>query len=118
MAEFNIKDYLSSYIGYPVPDKTIERIVNERGLADITDWADVPKRNRNLALGDILLFIFTSPNDTGNRSKSHGDMTLTVGGVKIYDKSDIYNLMNYLYQHPEDELGEALANIGGCSWMI
>ena len=117
MANFNIREYLSSIIGYPVPEKTIDRIAHERGLIGIEDWADVPRRERNLAIADILFFIFTSPNDTGNKTKSHGDQTLTVGGVRIYDKNDIYSLMMYLYQHPDEELGEALANIGGCQWM-
>lgn len=117
MAEFNIVNYLGSILGYPIPKETVERIVRERGLTDIDDWADVPRRERNLAIADMLMFIFTSPNNTGNRSRQHGDFSVTIGGIQLYNKSEIYSLMMRLYQNPDEELWEALANIGGCQWM-
>lgn len=117
MAEFNIVNYLGSILGYPIPKETVERIARERELTEIEDWADVPLRKRNLAIADMLLYIFTAPNNTGNRSRQHGDFSVTIGGIQIYDKNDIYALMLRLYQNPDEELWEALANIGGCQWM-
>lgn len=117
MADFNIIEYVSTLIGYPVPKNVVERIVRERGLLDIQDWADVPRRERNLAIADLLFFLFSSPSNTGTKSKSHGDNSVTIGGIIITDKNDIYALMLRLYQNPDEELWEALANIGGCQWM-
>lgn len=117
MAEFNIISYLGSIIGYPMPKETIERIARERDLIGIEDWADVPLRQRNLAIADMLFNLFTSPNNTGTRSRSHGDYSVTIGGMVLYDKNDIYQLMMKLYQNPDAELWENLADIGGCQWM-
>lgn len=117
MAEFNIVNYLGSILGYPIPKETIERIALERGLTEVNDWAEITTRQRNLAIADCLFFIFSSPNNTGNRSRQHGDFSVTIGGIQIYDKNDIFALMMRLYQNPDEELWEALANIGGCQWM-
>lgn len=117
MSNFDVVTYLGSLVGYPVPKEAVQRIAKERGVISVNDWTEIDRRTRNLVLADILMIIFTSPNNTGNKSKSHGDFTVSIGGVVIYDKSDIYDLMMRLYQHPEEELWEALANIGGCQWM-
>lgn len=117
MANKNITEYVGSLVTYPIPLKTVERIMTERGLNDVEDWADVDKRTRNLVLADLLFAMFSAPSNTGSKSRSHGDFSVTIGGTIITDKNDIYALMMRLYQHPEDELWEALANIGGCQWM-
>ena len=117
MADFNINSYVASLIGYPVSKDAVNRIVTERGLADVTDWTEISRRDRNLVIADLLMVLFTSPSNTGSRTRSHGDYTVTIGGVIITDKNDLYSLMMKLYENPDGELYENLANIGGCSWM-
>lgn len=114
---FDIVEYASSLVGYPVPRITVQRIVEERGLSDVASWADVSTRDKNLIIASILLYIVTSPNDTGNKTKSHGDMTLTVGGMKLYNKKELFAIINRIWENPDQELWEILANIGGCQWM-
>lgn len=117
MANFDVITYLGSLVGYPVPKDAIQRIATERNVISVTDWTEIDRRTRNLVLADILMVIFTSPNNTGNRSKSHGDFTVSVGGVVIYDKQDLYSLMMRLYQNPDLELWEALENLGTCEFL-
>lgn len=117
MADFNINSYVASLIGYPVSKEAVSRIVTERGLSDVTDWTEISRRDRNLVIADLLMVLFTSPSNTGSRTRSHGDFTTTIGGVIITDKNDLYSLMMKLYENPDAELWENLANIGGCSWM-
>lgn len=117
MANKKIAEYVGSLVTYPIPLKTVERIMTERGLDDVSDWADVDKRTRNLVLADLLFAMFTAPSNTGSKSRSHGDFSVTIGGTIITDKNDLYSLMMRLYQHPDEELWEALANTGGCQWM-
>lgn len=117
MSNFDVVTYLGSLVGYPIPPKTVQRIATERGVLTVDDWTQIDKRTRNLVFADLLMYIFTAPNNTGNKSKSHGDYSVSIGGVIIYNKSELYNLMMRLYQHPDEELWEALANIGGCQWM-
>lgn len=118
MAEFDVISYIGSLVGYPIPKNVIERIATERGVISVEDWTEIDKHTRNLVLADLLMYIFTSPNNSGNKSRQHGDFSVSIGGVVIYDKSDIYNLMMQLYTKPDMELWEALGNIGGCSWQI
>lgn len=117
MANKKIIEYVGSLIGYPTKQFTIERIIKERGLEDIEDWADVTTRTRNLVIADLLFAMFTSPSNTGSKSKSHGDFTVRIGGVIITDKSDIYSLMMRLYENPDQELWEALKDIGACQFL-
>lgn len=117
MANSEIIEYVGSLVTYPIPKKTVERIIKERGIDNVEDWSDVTLRTRNLVLADLLFAMFSAPSNTGSRSRSHGDYSITIGGTVITDKSDIYNLMMRLYQHPEEELWEALANVGNCQWL-
>lgn len=117
MANQKIVEYVGSLVTYPIPRVTVERIMKERNIADVEDWADVTLRQRNLVLADLLFAIFTAPSNTGSKSRSHGDFSVTIGGVIITDKNDLYALMMRLYQNPEMELWENLANIGGCQWL-
>ena len=117
MANKKIIEYVTSLIGYPIKQFVVERIIKERGLEDIDDWTDMTTRMRNLVVADLLFNLFTSPNDTGSKSKTHNNFTVSVGGTKLYDKNDIYSLMMTLYKNPDQELWEALDNIGGCQWL-
>lgn len=120
MAQFNIATYVKSLIGYPIPQITIQRIVRERGLEGMDDWIMITRRDRNLVIADCLMYLFTSPSNTGSKTKQHGNFSITVGGTIITDKNDIYALMMRLYQNPDAELYEALATTnlgGGCQWM-
>lgn len=117
MADSKIMEYVGSLVTYPIPKATVERIIKERGIDTVEDWADVTLRTRNLVLADLLFAMFTAPSNTGSKSRSHGDFSCTIGGVIITDKSDLYSLMMRLYQHPDEELWEALANVGNCQWL-
>lgn len=117
MANSTIIEYVGTLVTYPIPPKTVERIIKERGIDGVEDWADVKLRDRNLVLADLLFAMFTAPSNTGSKSRSHGDFSCTIGGVIITDKNDIYSLMMQLYKNPDKELWELLENIGGCSWM-
>lgn len=117
MANKTIREYVGSLITYPIPADTVDRIMEERGLNGIKDWADVTRRTRNLVIADLLFAMFTAPSNTGSKTRQHGDFSVTIGGVIITDKNDIYSLMMKLYQNPDQELWEALADIGNCQWI-
>jgi hypothetical protein len=116
-SNFNVVEYLGSLIGYPIPLKAVERIATERGLINVTDWTDISRRDRNLVIADMLMVLFTSPSNTGSKTRSHGDFSVTIGGTIITDKNDIYSLMMKLYENPDAEIWENLKDVGGCQWM-
>lgn len=117
MANFDPISYIGSLVGYPVPKDSIERIARERNVISVADWTEIDRRTRNLVLADILMIIFTSPNNTGNKSRQHGDFSVSIGGVVIYDKQDLYDLMMRLYKNPDLELWDALDGIGQCTFV-
>lgn len=117
MANFDVVTYLASLVTYPLPKESIQRIAVEREVISVKDWTEIDRRTRNLCLADILMLMFTAPNDTGNKSRSHGDYSVSIGGVKVYNKAQIYDLMMKLYQDPDRELWEALNDIGTCEFL-
>lgn len=111
MAEFNIINYMRGLTGYVFREDVLRRIAVERGVENATSIEDIDRRSRNLMIADMLMVLFTSPNNSGTKTKSHGDFTLTIGGQIITDKNDIYALMMRLYDNPDEELYEAIAEV-------
>lgn len=98
----------------------MRRIAIERGVEDATSMEDIDRRTRNLMIADMLMVLFTSPSNSGSKTKSHGDFTVTIGGQIITDKNDIYALMMRLYENPDSELYEAIAEVsdmGGVEFL-
>lgn len=117
MANKTIREYVGSLITYPIPADTVDRIMEDRGLNEIKDWADVTRRTRNLVTADLLFALVNAPNDTGTKSRSHGDFSVSIGGVKLYNKTLLYDLMMKLYENPDQEIWEALRDIGTCQFI-
>jgi hypothetical protein len=118
MADMTIIQYMKSLVGYDIKETALLRIATERGVANVEDWTTLTTRQRNLVLADMLMYLFTSPSNSGSKSKSHGDFSITIGAQIITDKDDIYNLMMQLYKNPDDDLASILEETsGGCGWM-
>lgn len=117
MSQFDTISYLGSLVGYPIKKEAIQRIAQERKVLNVDDWTEIDRRTRNLVLADILMVIFTSPNDTGSKSKTHNNFSVSIGGVKIYNKAQVYELMMRLYEDPDRELWEALKDVGTCQFL-
>lgn len=113
MATFDIIRYMSSRTGYVFDTAVLERIALERGVSEVTDFAELTQKDKDLILADMLLVLFTSPSQTASISKKHGQFALTIGSQIIYDKDDIYELMMRLYKKWGDPLAEELEDMGG-----
>lgn len=120
MAEFNIINYMRGLTGYVFREDVLRRIAVERGVENATSIEDIDRRSRNLMIADMLMVLFTSPSNSGSKTKSHGDFSISIGGQIITDKSDIYALMMRLYDNPDEELHEAIAEVadfGGIKFL-
>ena len=115
--DFDIVEYAGSLIGYPVPRTVVERIVAERNLTTVECWEDVSLRDKNLIIASLLFHLFTSPSNTGSKSRQHGDFSVTIGGVIITDKKDMCALMNRIWKNPDAELWELMDDMGECSFI-
>ena len=117
MAAFNIIRYMSSLTGYVFDEAVLERIALERGVSEVTDFAQLTQRDKDLCLADMLLVLFTSPSQTASLSKKHGQFSQTIGSQTIYNKEDIYDLMMRLYKKWGEEVAEDLEGMGGIEWI-
>jgi hypothetical protein len=109
---------MSNMTGYTFEREALEQIALNRGVSEITDFAELTTRQKNLVLADMLFIIFTSYSNSGSSTKQHGDYSVTVGAKIITDKADIYKLMTALYENPDSELGDVLSeNQGGVRWI-
>lgn len=118
MAEFNIVKWLSGRLGYEIPTQTLENIALERGIADITDFADLTQKDKDLTLADCLFYIYTTPTQTASESKSHGDFTHSKGSQIITDKRNLYTLMMGLYRKWGDPMADMIEESqGGVQWL-
>lgn len=119
METFDIVKWMNSRVGYDIPVAALENIVLERGLTDVTDFADLTDEDKDLTLADILFYMWTSPTQTATESKSHGDFTYSKGSQTLTDKRNIYNTMMGLYRKWGDAKADMIEDTeGGCVWTI
>lgn len=118
MADFNIVKWMSGRVGYDIPVATLENIVLERGLSDVSDFADLTEKDKDLTLADLLFFMWSSPTQTASVTKSHGDFTLTKGSQMLTDKNNIYKTLMGLYRKWGDPKADILDDSEGeCAWV-
>lgn len=118
MADFNIITWLSNRVGYDIPKGTIQNIVVERGLQDVSDFADLTQKDKDLTLADCLFYLWSSPTQTASKSWSHGDQTKSVGSQTLTDKANLYKLMMSLYRKWGDPMADVVEEAeGGVQWV-
>lgn len=118
MTDFDIVKWMKGRVGYDVPVTTLETIALERGLLDVSDFAELTDMDKDLVLADILFFLYTSPTQTASESKSHGDYTYSKGSQTLTDKRHIYDMMMSLYKKWGDPKAVLIEDSdGGCFWM-
>lgn len=120
MASFDIITWLGNRVGYNIPRETLENIVMERGLSDVTDFSELDQRDKDLLLADILFYLWSSPTESASYSRSHGDFSENVGSQKLTDKRNIYSMMMSLYRKWGDAMVELIEEVeadGGVQWI-
>lgn len=118
MAEFNIVKWLKNRIGYDVPTDKVEIIVMERGLQNVTDYAELTQKDKDLLLADVLFLLLTSATQTASKSWQSGGTTMTIGSQMLTGKAEFYNMMKGIYEKYDDpklNIAESLG--GGVQWL-
>ena len=119
MAEFNIVKWLKNRIGYDVPTDKVEVIVMERGLQNVTDYAELTQKDKDLLLADVLFLLLTSATQTASKSWQSGGTTMTIGSQMLTGKAEFYNMMTGIYEKyndPKLNIAESL-NTGYAQWL-
>ena len=90
----------------------------ERGVDDVTDFAELTQEDKDLLLADLLFLIYTTPTQTAATSKQHGAWQQSVGSQTMTDKKNVYELMMSLYRKWGDpKIEEIEESKGGLQWL-
>lgn len=117
-AKFDVLEYMAGLTNYVFDKSVLKRIAMERGVLHATNLGDIDGKARDLIYADMLLVVYLSPNTIASRSKSHGSYSQSVGSQVVSSRSDIYNMLRFIYKRWNDEKLQDVENLGGClQWM-
>ena len=120
MEEFDIIEYLSGLTTYVFDKAVLKRIAYEREVEEVTDYAELDQRTKDLLLADVLYTAYLSPNIIASSTQSHGSYTKSIGSQTTYsaEKERLYNTFFNIYSKYEDDKLEGLQdNSGNMQWL-
>ena len=103
---------MSGLTGFTFDKAVLTRIALERGVAEVTKYAQLTKKDRDLITADLLLTAYLSPNVWASFKSAHGSFSKDVGSQTLYmeTKEQIYNYLYGIYSQYEDEKLEELVD--------
>lgn len=101
--EFDILQYMSGLTGFTFDKAVLVRIALERGVAEVTEYDELTKRDRDLITADLLLTAYLSPNIWASFDQSHGSYKKGIGSQTMYNKEEILDYLRGIYEEYEDE---------------
>lgn len=101
--EFDILQYMSGLTGFTFDKAVLTRIALERGVAEVTEFDELTKRDRDLITADLLLTAYLSPNIWASFDQSHGSYKKGIGSQTMYNKEEILDYLRGIYEEYEDE---------------
>lgn len=121
MNTFDIIEYLSGITMFTFDKAVLNRIALDRNVKDVTDYAALDERTRDLLRADLLYAAYLSPNVWASSTQSHGSYTKTIGSQTIYseDKERLYNTFVNIYKKYEDPKLEEVEALDSASlqWL-
>lgn len=121
MDTFDIIEYLSGITMFTFDKAVLNRIALDRNVKDVTDYAALDERTKDLLRADLLLAAYLSPNVWASSTHSHGSYTKTIGSQTIYseDKERLYNMFVDIYKKYEDPKLEEVEALDSASlqWL-
>lgn len=108
MDTFDIIEYLSGITMFTFDKAVLKRIALDRGVQDVSDYAELDNKTKDLLRADLLFVAYLSPNVWASSTHSHGSYTKTIGSQTIYseDKERLYNMFVDIYKKYEDPMLE------------
>lgn len=106
--EFDILQYMSGLTGFTFDKAVLTRIALDRGVASVTNYEDLDKRDKDLITADLLLTAYLSPTVWASFDQSHGSYKKGVGSQTMYNKEQIYEYLLGVYRKYDDEKLEEL----------
>ena len=106
--EFDILQYMSGLTGFTFDKAVLVRIALERGVAEVTEYDELTKRDRDLITADLLLTAYLSPNVWASYSQEHGSNKKGIGSQTMYNKDEIHDWLRGIYEEYDDPMIDQL----------
>jgi hypothetical protein len=106
--EFDILQYMSGLTGFTFDKAVLTRIALDRGVAEVTNYAELTKRDRDLITADLLLTAYLSPTTWASFDQSHGSYKKGIGAQSMYNKEEILDWLYNIYKQYDDEMLDEL----------
>jgi hypothetical protein len=116
MATFDIIEYMSGLTGFVLDESVLKRIALERGVQEVTAYAQLTQRDKDLLTADILFTVLLSGNNIPSFQHQHGQFSTSTGQQIIKDKDSIINILRNYYGKYGDEKLE-LVPTSSLQWM-
>lgn len=107
---FDILQYMSGLTGFTFDKAVLTRIALDRGVADVTEYDELTKRDKDLITADLLLAAYLSPTIWASYTQSHGSYKKGIGSQSMYNKEEILDWLRKIYGMYEDEMLEVLGD--------
>ena len=101
--ELDILQYMSGLTGFTFDKAVLVRIALERGVAEVTEYEELTKKDRDLLTADLLLTAYLSPNVWASFTQEHGSNKKGIGSQTMYNKEQILDYLRGIYEEYEDE---------------
>lgn len=101
--EFDILQYMSGLTGFTFDKAVLTRIALDRGVAEVTEYEELTKKDRDLITADLLLTAYLSPTIWASFTQSHGSYKKGVGSQSMYNKEEILDWLRGIYEKYDDE---------------
>lgn len=102
--EFDILQYMSGLTGFTFDKAVLTRIALDRGVAEVTEYSELTKRDKDLITADLLLTAYLSPNIWASFNQSHGSYKKGIGSQTMYNKEEILDWLRGIYEKYEDPM--------------
>jgi hypothetical protein len=120
MEEFDIIEYLSGLTTYVFDKSVLKRIAYDREVSEVTDYAELDQRTKDLLLADVLYTAYLSPNVIASSTQAHGSFSQTIGSQTIHEqeKERLYNTFFKIYsKYNDNKLEELKDSDSNLQWL-
>lgn len=104
--EFDILQYMSGLTGFTFDKAVLTRIALDRGVAEVTEYDELTKKDRDLITADLLLAAYLSPTIWASFNQSHGSYKKGIGAQTMYNKEEILDWLRGIYDKYDDPMLE------------
>ena len=95
---------MSGLTGFTFDKAVLTRIALDRGVSNVTNYAELTQRDKDLLTADLLLAAYLSPTTWASFNQSHGSYKKGIGAQTMLNKDDILDWLRRIYRKYDEEV--------------